>query len=62
MRGELNIRTDYHRSPLGRGDMTPSTPSTASVRQHPPVYQRMHSNDSGKGSDKETSGAGRLSE
>ncbi|CAD7083016.1 unnamed protein product [Hermetia illucens] len=50
MRGELNTR------PCGplRGDATPSTPSTASTtRNNPPIYQRMHSNDSGKGSEKD---------
>ncbi|CAO1372534.1 unnamed protein product [Diamesa serratosioi] len=55
MRGELNMRNDY-RGPLSRtagSDITtPSTPGTASsMRQNPPVYQRMHSNDSGKGND-----------
>lgn len=44
------------------GDATPSTPGTASAtRQNPPIYQRMHSNDSGKGSDKDGN-TGRLSE
>lgn len=68
MRGELNARNDpYLRGPLitGRGDATPSTPGTASTnRQNPPLYQRMHSNDSGKGSDKDVNGTstGRISE
>lgn len=60
MRGELNTRND---SFLRGGPMSnitaPSTPGTASTnRQHPPVYQRMHSNDSGP-SDKD---GGRVSE
>lgn len=49
MRGERdplnsNAATNY------RGNVTPSTPSTAStsVRQNPLLYQRMHSNDSDK--------------
>ncbi|XP_055688007.1 NAD(+) hydrolase sarm1 isoform X5 [Lutzomyia longipalpis] len=51
MRGELNMKSDGFRGPL-RGDGTPSTPSTASTtRQNPPIYQRMHSNDSNKGGD-----------
>lgn len=59
MRGELNARID---GPISRvagvtgsakGDATPGTPSI--VRQ-PPTYQRMHSNESGKGSDKDVNG------
>lgn len=59
MRGELNTRID---GPISRvagvpgstkGDATPGTPSI--VRQ-PPTYQRMHSNESGKGSDKDVNG------
>lgn len=57
MRGELNAKVERG-GPL-RGDMTPSTPGTAaSTRQNPPSYQRMHSNDSGKGSDKDINGNG----
>ncbi|GAB0093847.1 Sterile alpha and TIR motif-containing protein 1 [Sergentomyia squamirostris] len=53
MRGELNVKTDgYPMRGVLRGDGTPSTPSTASTtRQNPPIYQRMHSNDSNKGGD-----------
>lgn len=56
MRGEITRldvfqnRTQLH----NRGDGTPSTPGTASsTRTNPPIYQRMHSNDSSKGSDKD---------
>lgn len=49
MRAESNTRcssTDYFRNLLNRpaGDSTPTTPT---------MYQRMHSNESGKSSDKE---------
>jgi hypothetical protein len=64
MRGELNIRNEgYRGGTIGRTlDTTaPSTPGTASsTRQNPPVYQRMHSNDSGKGSEKDGNGTGRM--
>lgn len=58
MRGELNTRIDTRGGPMSsnasaKGDATPSTPSL--VRQ-PPTYQRMHSNESGKGSDKDGNG------
>ncbi|KAH1003265.1 hypothetical protein HUJ05_011196 [Dendroctonus ponderosae] len=61
MRGELNARSsegNLMRVGLGKGDITPSTPSTAGMGRQPPSYQRMHSNDSGsgKGSDKEPGG------
>lgn len=64
MRGELNIRNDGYRC-VGRAlDITaPSTPGTASAtRQNPPVYQRMHSNDSGKGSEKDANGTSRMTD
>lgn len=65
MRGELNIRNDGYRA-VGRAltDSTaPSTPGTASsTRQNPPVYQRMHSNDSGKGSEKDANGTSRMAD
>lgn len=51
MRGELS----QGRLGPGKGDATPSTPST--LGRQPPSYQRMHSNDSnGKGSDKDGNG------
>lgn len=59
MRGELNARSDGPVSRVAgvtssaKGDATPGTPSI--VRQ-PPTYQRMHSNESGKGSDKDVNG------
>ncbi|XP_063241318.1 NAD(+) hydrolase sarm1 isoform X3 [Bacillus rossius redtenbacheri] len=59
MRGEMNTRAD---GPLGRimtkGDATPGTPSgnAGSVGRQPPSYQRMHSSESGKGSDKDVNG------
>lgn len=58
MRGEINARTDGVLSRLGKGDVTPGTPSNPALGRQPPVYQRMHSNDSGsgKGSDKEVNG------
>ncbi|XP_075220492.1 sterile alpha and armadillo motif isoform X2 [Lycorma delicatula] len=57
MRGEFT-RGDGRGGPMSsnasaKGDATPSTPSL--VRQ-PPTYQRMHSNESGKGSDKDGNG------
>lgn len=52
MRGELNMRNTNFGPGMTRGllDITaPSTPGTASsIRTNPPVYQRMHSNDSNK--------------
>ncbi|XP_054289187.1 NAD(+) hydrolase sarm1 isoform X4 [Macrosteles quadrilineatus] len=66
MRGELNMRggVDVLRgvgamSTSGKsgssiqGDVTPGTPS---IVRAPPTYQRMHSNESGKGSDKDVNG------
>ncbi|KAE8742776.1 hypothetical protein FOCC_FOCC011704 [Frankliniella occidentalis] len=64
MRGELQMGnmgplSSSSRSMLsgGKGDATPSlpgtlpgTPSSASIGRHPPAYQRMHSNESAKGS------------
>lgn len=63
MRGELGAQMMREGGPLSsssrsmlssKGDATPSTlpgtPSTASIGRHPPTYQRMHSNDSAKGS------------
>ncbi|XP_050304801.1 NAD(+) hydrolase sarm1 isoform X3 [Anthonomus grandis grandis] len=61
MRGELNSRSNEGsliRAGLGKGDITPGTPSNPSLVRQPPSYQRMHSNDSGSGkggSDKDTS-------
>lgn len=49
MRGERETIMAY-RAAL-RGDATPNTPGTASVRQNPLTYQRMHSNDSDKEKD-----------
>lgn len=63
MRGELNTRTE----PLNRvgglqkSELTPGTPATQSVLRQPPSYQRMHSNDSSKGSDKDVNGNSGLS-
>ena len=62
MRGELNSKIDgavgASRGMLNsKGDATPSTPSGATLNRHPPPYQRMHSNDSSKGSDKDTNGS-----
>lgn len=52
MRGELNSRAEglINRGvgAFNKGDATPGTPSTNLGRQ-PPIYQRMHSNDSGSG-------------
>ncbi|VEN55933.1 unnamed protein product [Callosobruchus maculatus] len=62
MRGELNSRgldsCNNLMNRLGKGDITPGTPSNPNLVRQPPSYQRMHSNDSGsgKGSDKEVSG------
>ncbi|KAL3269166.1 hypothetical protein HHI36_008249 [Cryptolaemus montrouzieri] len=54
MRGEMNVR-DINR--IGKGDMTPGTPSNLGIGRNPPSYQRMHSNDSGNGkSDKDVNG------
>lgn len=58
MRGELNMRGDMMRgvgvmSNSSKGDVTPGTPS---IVRPPPTYQRMHSNESGKGSDKDVNG------
>lgn len=52
MRGELV--TNQSRMGLNKGDVTPGTPS--SLSRQPPSYQRMHSNDSSKGSDKDCNG------
>ncbi|EEB10024.1 Sterile alpha and TIR motif-containing protein, putative [Pediculus humanus corporis] len=53
MKGESMV--NQGRMGIGKGDVTPSTPST--ISRQPPNYQRMLSNDSnGKGSDKETGG------
>lgn len=55
MRGE---RTDMM-SNISRGvatskdGTTPSTPGSTNMRQHPPSFQRMHSNES-RGSDKDS--------
>ncbi|XP_071446702.1 NAD(+) hydrolase sarm1 [Hetaerina americana] len=69
MRGEMPMRSDMVGGPLGRvgggggsvtggpkGDATPGTPSSSSLGRQPPSYQRMHSNESGKGSDKDING------
>ncbi|KAF5306190.1 hypothetical protein FQR65_LT07467 [Abscondita terminalis] len=65
MRGEINTRADAlcGRVGLSKGDITPGTPSTATLVRQPPNYQRMHSNDSGsgKGSDKDVNGNSGLS-
>lgn len=63
MRGELNIRNEY-RNALKIDATAPSTPGTASsMRTNPPNYQRMHSNDSGKGNDsKDGVSNGRISD
>ncbi|CAH1986152.1 unnamed protein product [Acanthoscelides obtectus] len=61
MRGELNSRgldsCNNLMNRLGKGDITPGTPSNPNLVRQPPSYQRMHSNDSGsgKGSDKDVS-------
>jgi hypothetical protein len=65
MRGELprmdNSQTRSVGLHGGRGDCTPTTAST--IRSTPPIYQRMHSNDSGKLSDKDNGSVhGRVSE
>lgn len=55
MRGEMSIR-DFNRC-MGKGDITPGTPSNLSIGRNPPNYQRTHSNDSGNGkSDKDVNG------
>lgn len=58
MRGELNVRSDgfLGRVPMNKGDATPGTPSGNTLGRQPPSYQRMHSNESGKGSDKDVNG------
>jgi hypothetical protein len=58
MRGELNVRSDgpSGRVALNKGDATPGTPSGNTLGRQPPSYQRMHSNESGKGSDKDVNG------
>lgn len=65
MRGEINARSDLlgGRVCLGKGDMTPGTPSNPALIRQPPSYQRMHSNDSGSGksSDKDVNGNSGLS-
>lgn len=57
MRGEITRLDGFQNRSAAlhnRGDTTPSTPGTASsTRTNPPIYQRMHSNDSSKGSDKD---------
>lgn len=57
MKGESSNRVDplLGRSGLGSkdGSNTPSTP--AALARGPPTYQRMHSSDSNKGSDKDQS-------
>ncbi|XP_046680809.1 NAD(+) hydrolase sarm1 isoform X4 [Homalodisca vitripennis] len=59
MRGEMNMRGDGPMRGVGamsnssKGDVTPGTPS---IVRAPPTYQRMHSNESGKGSDKDVNG------
>ena len=58
MRGEVNVRSDgpSGRVTLNKGDATPGTPSGNTLGRQPPNYQRMHSNESGKGSDKDVNG------
>lgn len=59
MRGELNMRPEGvmgGRVPLNKGDCTPGTPANPALVRQPPVYQRLPSNDSGKGSDKDVNG------
>nr|CAD7427471.1 unnamed protein product [Timema monikensis] len=58
MRGEANIRQDMlgRVGGLAKGDATPGTPSGNTLGRQPPSYQRMHSNESGKGSDKDVNG------
>ncbi|GLH04047.1 Sterile alpha and TIR motif-containing protein 1 [Gryllus bimaculatus] len=55
MRGELSTRADGALGRMGfnKGDATPGTPSGNTLGRQPPSYQRMHSNESGKGSDKD---------
>lgn len=43
---------------LNKGDGTPGTPANPALVRQPPVYQRLPSNDSGKGSDKDVNGNG----
>lgn len=54
MRGEMSVR-DCNRF-MGKGDITPGTPSNLGIGRNPPNYQRMHSNDSGNGKDKDVNG------
>ncbi|KRT81007.1 Sterile alpha motif containing protein, partial [Oryctes borbonicus] len=57
MRGEVNNRTDpLSRVGLQKSEITPSTPANPVLVRQPPSYQRMHSNDSSKGSDKDVNG------
>jgi len=58
MRGEVNVRSDgpSGRVTMNKGDATPGTPSGNTLGRQPPNYQRMHSNESGKGSDKDVNG------
>lgn len=42
--------------PLNKGDCTPGTPANPALSRNPPVFQRLPSNDSGKGSDKDVNG------
>lgn len=44
--------------PLNKGDCTPGTPANPQLSRNPPVFQRLPSNDSGKGSDKDVNGTG----
>lgn len=41
---------------LQKSEMTPGTPANPVLVRQPPSYQRMHSNDSSKGSDKDVNG------
>lgn len=62
MRGELNFCRGGASSSDGslitrlKGDITPSTPSNPNLVRQPPSYQRMHSNDSGSGKEKDLNG------
>lgn len=57
MRGELNVRSDGLSGRVAmKGDATPGTPSGNTLSRQAPSYQRMHSNESGKGSDKDVNG------
>ncbi|KAI4461552.1 sarm1 [Holotrichia oblita] len=57
MRGEVNNRTDaLSRAGLQKTEITPGTPANPVLVRQPPSFQRMHSNDSSKGSDKDVNG------